>query len=266
MSWLMVLIGWFGRPSPVTRRPSTRAARPALLATFRGCGRRGVHPPPRRSLATRSAPPAVGVRVCPMPRVSSRWGPLMRPTFLGSSVLRLSARAGSDRPAFEVRRVAKIGKERLGRTWLGKPSRALIGLILGVACGFGGLLVYNKIRLRTASDQAEALLAQAARDAEDVRKEAELQAKEEALRRREALDAGGRGRSQRLPGAGEAAGETRRPARPEARPDQQEGTRLRERPALPRRAAGGADPPQPRGPPAPRRPARGPPPDRPAGP
>ena len=46
----------------------------------------------------------------------------------------------------------------------------------------------------------------------------------------------------RPPRAREAARETRRPARPEARAHQQEGTRVRDRPALPGRAAGGAQP------------------------
>ncbi len=70
----------------------------------------------------------------------------------------------------------------------GDFNAALIGLILGVLCGFGSLFFYNKLRLRTARDQAEALLVLAGRDAEDVRKRAELQVKEEALRRREVLD------------------------------------------------------------------------------
>jgi ribonucrease Y len=71
---------------------------------------------------------------------------------------------------------------------VGETIAGLIGLLLGVIGGFGGLFIYNKLRLRTAKDQAELLLAIAARDAEDVRKRAELQAKEEALRRRESLE------------------------------------------------------------------------------
>ena len=71
---------------------------------------------------------------------------------------------------------------------VGETFAALIGLLLGVAAGTGGLLFYTKLRLRTASDQVEALFVQATRDADDIRKRGELQAKEEALRRREALD------------------------------------------------------------------------------
>ena len=63
-----------------------------------------------------------------------------------------------------------------------------MGSVLGLICGVGGLLIYNKIRLRTTRDQVEALLAQASREAEDVRKRAELHGKEESLRRREAFD------------------------------------------------------------------------------
>jgi ribonuclease Y len=70
----------------------------------------------------------------------------------------------------------------------GEFIAALVGLVVGLLSGSGGLLAYNKIRVRTARDQVEAVLARAAVDAEDVRKRAELQAKEEALRRREFLD------------------------------------------------------------------------------
>ena len=71
---------------------------------------------------------------------------------------------------------------------VGESIAGLVGLLLGVLSGFGGLQVYNKLRLRTAKDQADALLALSHREAEDIRKRAEFQAKEEALRRREALD------------------------------------------------------------------------------
>jgi ribonucrease Y len=71
---------------------------------------------------------------------------------------------------------------------VGESIAGLIGLLLGILGGSGSLLIYNKLRLRTAKDQVEAVLAQAGRDAEDVRKRAELQTKEEALQRRESLD------------------------------------------------------------------------------
>ncbi len=72
---------------------------------------------------------------------------------------------------------------------VGEPIAGLVGLILGVVCGSGGLLIYTKLRMRTARDLCEAILAEGRRTAEDIRKEAEIQAKEEALRRRESLDA-----------------------------------------------------------------------------
>jgi ribonuclease Y len=64
----------------------------------------------------------------------------------------------------------------------------IIAVVIGLLLGAGGLAFNNKVRLRTAKDQAEALLALAARDAENASKRVELQAKEEALRRREAID------------------------------------------------------------------------------
>jgi len=71
---------------------------------------------------------------------------------------------------------------------VGEFYSVFMGSVLGLICGVGGLLIYNKIRLRTTRDQVEALLAQASREAEDVRKRAELHGKEESLRRREAFD------------------------------------------------------------------------------
>ena len=71
---------------------------------------------------------------------------------------------------------------------VGESIAGLSVLLVGVACGWGGVMIYNTLRLRTARDQAQALLAGAARDGEDVRKLAELQSKEEALRRRVTLD------------------------------------------------------------------------------
>ncbi len=72
---------------------------------------------------------------------------------------------------------------------VGEFLAGLVGLVFGVGCGLGGLMIYAKLRVRTARDLADAVLAEANRRGEDIRKEAELQAKEEALRRRAALDA-----------------------------------------------------------------------------
>ena len=68
-------------------------------------------------------------------------------------------------------------------------AAGLVGLILGVVCGFGGLLIYTKLRVRTARDQAESIVLEGKRKADDIVKEAELHVKEEALRRREVIDA-----------------------------------------------------------------------------
>ena len=49
-------------------------------------------------------------------------------------------------------------------------------------------MIYARLRVRTARDLAEAVIAEGKRNAENVRKDAEIRAKEEALRRREVLD------------------------------------------------------------------------------
>ncbi|SIO62260.1 ribonucrease Y [Singulisphaera sp. GP187] len=64
----------------------------------------------------------------------------------------------------------------------------LIGIILGVAAGLSGALVVAQQRAKTARGGAEVILANARREAETIRKEADLQSKEEGLRRREAID------------------------------------------------------------------------------
>src|SRR4051794_1523200 len=93
---------------------------------------------------------------------------------------------GPTAPIAGAGRGATSGKARADV--VGETLAGLVGLIFGVVCGIGGLLIYLKIRLRTARDQAEAILAEGRRQAEDVRKEAEYLAKEEALRRRVVLD------------------------------------------------------------------------------
>jgi len=65
----------------------------------------------------------------------------------------------------------------------------LVGIIVGAVCGCGGLMLYARLRVRTARDRASAVIAEAERRAESTGKEAELAAKEDALRRRAALDA-----------------------------------------------------------------------------
>ena len=65
----------------------------------------------------------------------------------------------------------------------GETIAGLVGPVLGVL----GLLTYNKLRVRTAKDQAEVLLEAGATPTTSSRGRAHV--KEEALRRREALDA-----------------------------------------------------------------------------
>jgi ribonuclease Y len=64
----------------------------------------------------------------------------------------------------------------------------LVGLLLGL--GSGGLvwLLLSRIGARAARSQAQEILAAAQLQAENTRKEGDLQAKEEAIRRREAID------------------------------------------------------------------------------
>jgi ribonuclease Y len=74
----------------------------------------------------------------------------------------------------------------------GQTLRILIGLVIGLIAGLGGgfavLQMLARAGLRTARDRAQDVVAAANLQAETIRKEADLQAKEEALRRREALD------------------------------------------------------------------------------
>jgi len=72
---------------------------------------------------------------------------------------------------------------------VGQTIVGLAGVIVGILFGGGGLMLYARLRVRTAGDLASAVLADADRRAEATRKEAELAAKEEVLRRRVALDA-----------------------------------------------------------------------------
>jgi ribonucrease Y len=64
----------------------------------------------------------------------------------------------------------------------------LAGLVLGLGGGLVALQVLSRMGLRAARAQAQDVLAAANLQAETIRKEADLQAKEEALRRREAID------------------------------------------------------------------------------
>ncbi len=68
------------------------------------------------------------------------------------------------------------------------PIGLLVGLAIGVAGALAVLWLLSRAGVRTARSQAQEILTVAQLQAESLRKEADLQAKEEALRRREALD------------------------------------------------------------------------------
>jgi len=64
----------------------------------------------------------------------------------------------------------------------------LLGLLVGVGCGWGGAQYLARLRATTARGIADEIVANARREAETIGKEADLRSKEESLRRREALD------------------------------------------------------------------------------
>ncbi len=64
----------------------------------------------------------------------------------------------------------------------------LSGLLVGLGGGWAGANLWARIRAQTARGLADEILANARREAETIRKEADLEAKAEALRRREFLD------------------------------------------------------------------------------
>jgi ribonuclease Y len=92
-------------------------------------------------------------------------------------------------PLHPTRRGKDPPQERLSgdvdRTTIG----VLIGLFFGIAGGLASALAYARLRAQSARGVAEEILAAARREAETIRKEADLQAKEEAFQRREVIDA-----------------------------------------------------------------------------
>jgi ribonuclease Y len=62
------------------------------------------------------------------------------------------------------------------------------GLIVGMVGGLAGALLIARFRAQTARGLAEQIVANANREAETIRRQADLEAKEEALSRREALE------------------------------------------------------------------------------
>ncbi|MHC5540995.1 ribonuclease Y, partial [Singulisphaera rosea] len=70
----------------------------------------------------------------------------------------------------------------------GATIGGLIGLLVGAIGGIGGVLVYARVRAQTARGLAGEILSSAHREAETIRKEADLRAKEDAFHRREAFE------------------------------------------------------------------------------
>jgi ribonuclease Y len=79
--------------------------------------------------------------------------------------------------------------ERRAAEVTGTGLWVLLGVIAGAGAGAAGLGAYTRSRTGSARSLSESILADARRQAETVLKEADLRSKEEALRRREAIDA-----------------------------------------------------------------------------
>jgi ribonuclease Y len=65
----------------------------------------------------------------------------------------------------------------------------LLGMIIGAIAGAAGLMITARLRAKTARGLAEAIIADAHRQADTIKKEVDLHSKEEVLRRRESIDA-----------------------------------------------------------------------------
>jgi len=68
------------------------------------------------------------------------------------------------------------------------PLVGLVGLLLGTLSGLAGVMIIARLRAQTARGLAEQILANANREAETTRRQGDLAAKEEVLRRREELE------------------------------------------------------------------------------
>jgi ribonuclease Y len=79
--------------------------------------------------------------------------------------------------------------ERQGADVIGSAFWLLAGIIISAIAGAVGLALYGRVRANTARTLAEEILDAARRQAETIVKEADLLAKEETYRRREAIDA-----------------------------------------------------------------------------
>jgi ribonuclease Y len=86
-------------------------------------------------------------------------------------------------------RVECLILERPGEDVGGVPVNAMVGLVLGILLAMAGVYLFARQRASTARGLAEQIIANANREADNIRRQAGLVAKEEALRRRELLDA-----------------------------------------------------------------------------
>ncbi len=66
---------------------------------------------------------------------------------------------------------------------------SLFGLLIGVMSGLASAYVIARLRAQTARGLADQILDNANREADTIRRQADLAAKEELLKRREGLDA-----------------------------------------------------------------------------
>jgi ribonuclease Y len=64
----------------------------------------------------------------------------------------------------------------------------VLGLLVGTAVGAGGLHFYTRLKTKTARGLAEEILSDARREADTIRLDAELKAKDDAIRCREAIE------------------------------------------------------------------------------
>ncbi|MGO8896957.1 MAG: ribonuclease Y [Isosphaeraceae bacterium] len=78
--------------------------------------------------------------------------------------------------------------ERPGGAVDGSMIGGMIGLIVGMLGGIAGAYVMGRLRAQTARGLADQILANANREAETTRMQAELQAKQDMLKRRDELD------------------------------------------------------------------------------
>ena len=166
--------------APATTPPDRPAAGPG---TARVARRRARAPgvPSRGPGGSVTAATAGAAPACPRPRlreVTRQEAPASPRAGVGSG------------PPGPARRTGRSSGERWGRDVGAQTIQVLVGLLVGLLIGLGGvslaLQVFARRGVRAARTKAQEILAAARFQAETIRKEADLQAKEEALRRREA--------------------------------------------------------------------------------